>query len=81
MKKKPYDLIFMDVHMPEMDGLEATRKIRQLGKRGEAVRIVALTADAVKGEREVCLGVGMNDYVTKPVKIETLRRIIENKTT
>ena len=73
---KNYDLILMDVHMPEMDGFEATRQIRQCGAGGRP-RIVALTADVLKGEKEKCLEAGMDDYATKPVKIEVLRRVIE----
>jgi two-component system sensor histidine kinase/response regulator len=70
-----YDLIFMDVQMPEMDGKEATQKIRGLGF-GD-VPIVAMTAHAMKGDREMCLESGMNDYVTKPIKRETVFNIIE----
>jgi signal transduction histidine kinase/CheY-like chemotaxis protein len=75
---KRYDLIFMDVHMPEMDGFEATRQIRQKEFGGSHARIVALTADVLKGEREKCLAIGMDDYATKPIKIEILKTIIES---
>ena len=75
---KRYDLILMDVHMPEMDGLEATRRLRQRGDTVDRPRIVALTADVLKGEREVCLAAGMDDYITKPVKIDVLRCILKD---
>jgi two-component system, sensor histidine kinase and response regulator len=75
-----FDLIFMDIQMPEMDGLEATRRIRLRDpERGRRVPIIAMTAQAMKGMRERCLSVGMDDYLVKPVrareiydKIETL---------
>ncbi len=69
-----YDLIFMDVQMPEMDGQEASRKLRELGHAD--VPIVAMTANAMKGDREMCLAAGMNDYVTKPIKREQVFEMI-----
>jgi CheY-like chemotaxis protein len=65
-----YDLILMDVQMPEMDGLEATRYIRENYKRQPV--IIAMTANAMVEDREECIRAGMNDYIAKPVKIETL---------
>ncbi len=76
--KTMYDLIFMDCLMPEMDGFEATHEIRNREKSGEMdghVPIVAFTAKAMKGDRELCLVAGMDDYLTKPVKIEDLERV------
>ena len=70
-----FDLIFMDVQMPEMDGKEATQTIRQKGFTH--VPIIAMTAHAMKGDREMCLEVGMNDYITKPIKREAVFTIIE----
>jgi CheY-like chemotaxis protein len=69
-----YDLIFMDVQMPEMDGQEASRKLRESGYAD--VPIVAMTANAMKGDREMCLAAGMNDYVTKPIKREQVFEMI-----
>ena len=66
----PYDVVLMDVQMPEMDGLEATRNIRCIS--GRQPYIIAMTAHAMKGDREECLGAGMNDYVSKPVRIEEM---------
>lgn len=71
-----YALVFMDCQMPEMDGFEACREIR---RRPSEIRIpiVAITANAMKGDRERCLAAGMDDYVSKPFKQEDLRRVIE----
>jgi two-component system, sensor histidine kinase and response regulator len=78
---QPFDLVVMDVQMPEMDGLEATRGIRQYeqGTRGH-VPIVALTAHAMKGDRERCLDAGMDAYVTKPIRSKELFRVIQEIT-
>ncbi|WP_225938669.1 response regulator [Kovacikia minuta] len=71
LRQQSYDVVFMDVQMPEMDGLETTRRIRQ---SGSTVRpwIIAMTAYAMQGDREKCLASGMNDYISKPVSIEIL---------
>jgi CheY-like chemotaxis protein len=70
-----FDLILMDVQMPEMDGLEATRQIRKLGFH--TLPIVAITAHAMKGDRDACIEVGMNDYISKPIKREVVFEIVE----
>ena len=80
LKQQTYDLIFMDMQMPEMDGLEATKHINQnwqAGKLANKPRIVAMTANAMQGDREVCLAVGMDDYLSKPIRNSELVRVLE----
>ena len=67
VSSRPYDLILMDVQMPEMDGIEATKRIRAMAGAARDIPIVAMTANAMKGDRERLLAVGMNDYVSKPI--------------
>jgi CheY-like chemotaxis protein len=85
LDKHPYDIVFMDVQMPEMDGLEATRVIRE--RQGDKARyptykpsmiIVAMTANAMPGDRDRCIKAGMDDYMSKPVRPEDVRKIIEH---
>ncbi|MEZ4594442.1 MAG: ATP-binding protein [Chloroflexota bacterium] len=75
--KRPYDLILMDIQMPEMDGIQATRQIRQTLEASQQPRIVAVTANALVGDREKYLASGMDDYISKPIKVEELTRILQ----
>jgi len=75
LERQPYDVVLMDVQMPEMDGLVAAQEIRKLWPKGP--RIIAITAYALKGDRERCLAAGMDDYISKPIVIEELRRVLE----
>ena len=82
LDREPYNLIFMDVMMPEMDGLEATRAIRERQKAGatnyhSSIVIVAMTAQAMQGDREKCLAAGMDDYLAKPIRPKDVRAVIE----
>ena len=70
--RQTYDVVLMDVQMPEMDGLEASRKINALWRSNERPRIIAMTANAMQGDRDMCLAAGMDDYLTKPIRVERL---------
>ncbi len=79
-KTKSYDLILMDVQMPEMDGLEATRQIRVIEKdtgSSNKIKIVAMTANAMQEDREKCLLIGMDDFISKPVRMEDLSLVLK----
>ena len=72
LRRQSYDVIFMDIQMPELDGLETTRRICQERSGTSRPYIIAMTANAMEGDRERCLAVGMDDYISKPVKVEAI---------
>jgi PAS domain S-box-containing protein len=77
LERQPYDVILMDVQMPEMDGLEVTRRICQTWTPENRPHIIAMTANAMLGDREACLAAGMDDYISKPVRGEELQNALE----
>ena len=82
LHRQPYDLVLMDVQMPEMDGLTATRAIRAQAERLKAIpRIVAMTANAMNSDRQACLDAGMDDYMSKPIRLDDLARVIRSTCT
>jgi len=79
MKVSPFDVILMDVIMPEMDGIEATKRIRKEIESTKQPFIIALTANAFEEVRKTCLSAGMDDVVTKPIQYSYLKNILFNK--
>jgi CheY-like chemotaxis protein/HPt (histidine-containing phosphotransfer) domain-containing protein len=77
VERQTYDLVLMDVQMPEMDGFEASREITRRWPGDERPRIVAMTANAMQGDRELCLASGMDDYMSKPLRVEELVAALE----
>jgi len=77
LEQQPFDLIFLDVQMPEMDGYEAARRIHAQWPDAGRPRLVAMTGNALEGDRERCLEAGMDDYVAKPVRITELQAVLE----
>src|SRR6266704_6479442 len=77
LQRQRYDVILMDVQMPEMDGLEASRAIHEEWPAEQCPRIVAMTANAMQGDREECLAAGMDDYLAKPIQINALQEALE----
>ena len=76
--RQSYDVILMDVQMPEMDGLEASRQITAKWPAGKRPRIIAMTANAMQGDREECMAAGMDDYLTKPIRVNALVEALHN---
>ena len=72
LEQQRYDVVLMDVQMPELDGLDATRRIRERWPDGDRPRIIAMTANAMQEDREACFAAGMDDYVAKPIRAEEL---------
>ena len=77
VERQPYDVILMDVQMPEMDGLEASRQICARWPSGERPFIIAMTANAMQGDREACLAAGMDAYISKPIRVNALVQALE----
>ena len=77
VRARDYDIILMDVVMPIMDGLEATRRIRQEQPSGTGPRIVGMSADSMAEDREVCFSAGMDDFLAKPVDVDALIRYLD----
>jgi CheY-like chemotaxis protein len=83
LESRPYHVVMMDLQMPVMDGFEASREIRRRLPAERQPRIIALTANAIQGDRELCLAAGMDDYISKPVKLHeitaAIRRLFPSK--
>jgi CheY-like chemotaxis protein len=77
LHRQPYDVVLMDVQMPVLNGLEATQRIVETWPEAKRPYIIAMTAEALEGDRERCLAAGMNDYIAKPVRMEDLARALD----
>ncbi len=78
LRRQPYDVVLMDVQMPQLDGLAATQRICQECSPPERPWLIALTANAMQGDREMCLSAGMNDYISKPIRLQELARALSH---
>lgn len=78
VKSRPYDLILMDMRMPEMDGITATKEIRKLESDLKNIPIIAMTANTTKEDKDVCIQAGMNDFISKPIKFDQLKNALQN---
>ena len=80
LEQAGYHAVLMDMHMPVMDGLAATRAIRSLNNELSQIPIIAVTANAIQGERQKCLAAGMNDFITKPIEKDKFAAALEHLT-
>jgi CheY-like chemotaxis protein len=76
LQRQDYDVVLMDIQMPEMDGLEASRRIQQGWPLARRPRLIAMTANAMQGDRERCLEAGLDDYISKPIRLEALGQVL-----
>ena len=76
--RQTYDVVLMDVQMPEMDGLEASRQLTRDHPPNKRPKIIAMTANAMQGDREMCLAAGMDDYLAKPIRVDRLVQALMN---
>jgi CheY-like chemotaxis protein/HPt (histidine-containing phosphotransfer) domain-containing protein len=77
LQRQSYCVVLMDVHMPEMDGIEATQEICRRWPKSQRPQVIAMTAKAMQGDREECLAAGMDDYMSKPIQIGVLQKVLE----
>ena len=80
LELRPYDVVLMDVQMPELDGLDASRRICERWPADERPRIIAMTANALPEDREACFAAGMDDYVAKPIRLDDLAQALGHAT-
>ena len=78
LARRRFDLILMDIQMPELDGFEATRIIRESNKSYSKIAIIAMTANAMKGDDDRCIKAGMDDYISKPIDADTFKQKLDH---